>query len=236
MKGSVLQYKAIYSALREVWASYGGWSALFGSPFLHLSILFSLLSFGTWRNGDWWESGLSVVPAILGFAIGTFAIFVALGDEKFREMLAKGGKLRVKSVRDIYVSFVFLITLQAIAVLFCMLAASRPLVSIIELIRLQEIDIPPLILESGKIISIFSRFIGFTLVVYSVLSVIPMTLSVLRMGSLYLGYFLIGTGAGRQVSDQKAENVSGNAETSKKKRQNDFENFQSLIWTESSSD
>lgn len=217
MKGSLLQYKAIYSALREVWASYGGCSALFGSPFLHLSILFSLLSFGTWRSGDWWDLGLGVVPAILGFAIGTFAIFVALGDEKFREMLAKGGKLRVKSVRDIYVSFVFLITLQAIAVLFCMLAASRPLVSIFDLVRLQEIDIPPMILESGKIISIFCRFLGFTLVVYSVLSVIPMTLSVLRMGSLYLGYFLIGTGADRQVSDEKAENISGNADISKKK-------------------
>lgn len=190
MKIIPAQYLALLSSLSEVWKIYGGFRAFLGSPILHLSLVISLASFGRWKTGPWWESGIGVVPGILGFAIGTFAIFVAIGDEKFRSLIAKGGVERVNSVRSIYVSFVFLIIVQAVCIAYCLLAESRPLLSFFAFFNFEISRGNHLVLLFFNFLSLSFRFVGFTLVVYSLLSVIPMTLSVLRMGSLYLGSFL----------------------------------------------
>lgn len=208
MKNFFSQYRALLTATKEIWMLYGGLRALLGSPFFHASLVVSAVSFGAWRDAHWWELGISVVPAILGFSIGTFAIFVAIGDEKFRELLAKGGKKRVQSVRDVYSSFVFLIFIQVLSVVFCFFAGARPLTSMLLFLGLSLEELQPWFVSVLKFVAIVFRFFGYSLIVYSLFSIVPMTLSVFRMGSLYLG-FLLGQQETNKNAIEKNENTPG---------------------------
>ena len=70
------------------WRAYGGWRDVVRSPFLWLSIALTLLTFRLWLHGEWWAYPLSVMPSLLGFTLGGFAIFLGFGDERFKALIA----------------------------------------------------------------------------------------------------------------------------------------------------
>lgn len=82
------QYQGIADALRRYWSVYGGWRELFSSPYTHVSLLISASCFREWMNSEWWVLVTSVLPNVLGFTLGGFAVFLGFGDEKFKELIA----------------------------------------------------------------------------------------------------------------------------------------------------
>lgn len=71
----------------KYWYAYGGFEALIKSPYLHIAIILLVATFKLWINPNWWDISISVLPNLLGFTLGGFAVFLAFGDDKFREML-----------------------------------------------------------------------------------------------------------------------------------------------------
>lgn len=80
-------YKGMSKIFGKYWCAYGGFSALIKSPYLHLALILLIITFKTWSNANWWDISISVLPNLLGFTLGGFAVFLAFGDDKFREML-----------------------------------------------------------------------------------------------------------------------------------------------------
>ncbi|GAA5784683.1 hypothetical protein [Chitiniphilus shinanonensis] len=76
------------SILREYWICYGGLPALVKSPFLWLSIGLLILTCQFWTTEDWWDQVISIMPNILGFTLGGFAVFLGFGDEKFKAIIS----------------------------------------------------------------------------------------------------------------------------------------------------
>ena len=74
--------------LSVYWLAYGGWRAVFASPFFGLSVVLLLLTARYWYADTWWEQTLSVMPNLLGFTLGGFAVFLGFGDEKFKSLIA----------------------------------------------------------------------------------------------------------------------------------------------------
>jgi hypothetical protein len=76
------------SIVERYWIAYGGVSALFSSRYLLLAVLILPLTWGTWSKDGWYDIVIGVLPNLLGFTLGGFAIFIGFGDERFKQSLA----------------------------------------------------------------------------------------------------------------------------------------------------
>jgi hypothetical protein len=45
-----------------------------------------------WWTQDWWELPISILPNLIGFSLGGYAILLAFGDDKFRKLLVPARK------------------------------------------------------------------------------------------------------------------------------------------------
>lgn len=190
------QHIAVGKALSLIWKNYGSCKALLSSPFLHFSAFLTLASVGAWVSKDWWNTGMSVIPGLLGFSVATFAVFVAIGDEKFRATLASGGEKPAGALLGIYSSFLVLIGVQVVALLYSMFASSRPLTFVVSALGAEVGTLPLYVQRILSIAALTFRFIGWLLIVYSIVAIVPMSLSVFRMAKLYLGHLLKFGGKG----------------------------------------
>ncbi|ENH2287126.1 MULTISPECIES: hypothetical protein [Vibrio harveyi group] len=74
--------------LNRYWKAYGGFPAIFRSVFFYVAILLSAILYPAWSQEGWWDTVLSVMPNLLGFTLGGFAMWVAIGDENFKATIA----------------------------------------------------------------------------------------------------------------------------------------------------
>jgi hypothetical protein len=118
-----------------------------------------------WHNPNWWDTVLSVLPNILGFSLGGFAIFLAFGDDAFRSII--GGKHPGDAANEpspyleFSATFFHFIIVQVGAVLFSLLSKS------FFLIHLPEDSI---LVGLNQIIKPVWWAIGFAFFSYAILS------------------------------------------------------------------
>jgi hypothetical protein len=151
---------------------------LLRSPYLHLAVLALALTFRFWTQEKWWEQVLGVVPNLLGFTLGGFAVFLGFGDDKFRRLLAEPDE-ESPSEPSLYVklcaTFVHFILVQTLALGAAIWAKAWdyhvPWAAPIEQI------IPWTKIAAGCV--------GYGLFLYAVTSVIAATLHVFRIAIFY---------------------------------------------------
>lgn len=112
--------------LRNYWTAYGGIKKLLGSPYLQISLLITVCSYGLWMRPEWWETFLTINPAILGFTIGGFALLLATGADKFGAILAEA-RLYEKSelespLAKLGAAFVHFIIIQFASIIYSIIA------------------------------------------------------------------------------------------------------------------
>lgn len=189
-------YKGTRDIFKLYWTAYGGTKALLRSPYLHLAALILALTWNTWwapqcgKDGacsGWWEQNISVLPNLLGFTLGGFAIFIGFGDEKFRGILADpepvpAGQTPVanpSSLPNLYVglcaSFVHFILVQAVALLFAIVAKSwwfyAPFMDPIR--------------DWLPVMNTIAGAIGYGLFLYALTCVLAATMHVFRIAKMY---------------------------------------------------
>lgn len=79
------------------WHLYGGWRALFRSPYLYLALALNIISYPLWQTaGDgttpWTGLAVDIVPNLLAFSLGGMAIFLAFSNESFLKIIQSEGK------------------------------------------------------------------------------------------------------------------------------------------------
>lgn len=114
------QYKGIYQELKKYWQGYGGLPALIGSPFFHLAIIITAFSYPLWFNSEWWVTVTSIIPGLLGFTLGGFAIWLAIGDGQFKELLAGSTEKTLSPFIKLNYAFLHFVIVQIIALIFAL--------------------------------------------------------------------------------------------------------------------
>lgn len=103
------------------WTAYGGWGAWVRSPFLWLSVALLVPTYNFWFTKPWWDQVISVLPNLLGFTLGGFAVFLSLGDEKFKSVIS-GADPAENGAPSPYLaicaSFLHFVLVQGVALLF----------------------------------------------------------------------------------------------------------------------
>ncbi|WP_152619658.1 hypothetical protein [Paramagnetospirillum magnetotacticum] len=85
---SLRQYNSVISLFSEYWSNYGGTFAVVTSPYFHCALFLNILLWKRWLYQAWWEHTISIMPNIVGFTIGAYAILMAFGDDDFRRRIS----------------------------------------------------------------------------------------------------------------------------------------------------
>lgn len=171
-------YKGVSEIFRLYWGVYGGARALVRSPYLHVALALLALTFNMWTGPGWWDTVIGVLPNLLGFTLGGFAIFISAGDEKFRSSLAEPDEDN-PGKPTVYLSlcstFVHFILVQVLALIFAVVAKSwwfyAPWLDPVR---------PAL-----PVLNTVAGAVGFGLFLYAVTSVVAATFHVLRIASMF---------------------------------------------------
>lgn len=176
-------YNGVFKIFGGYWKAYGGMRALAASPYLHAAVLLTIATFNIWTAKDWWGEVISVMPNLLGFTLGGFAIFIGFGDERFRQLLAEPEEdEQGNNVPTIYESlcatFVHFIIIQLLALIYAFIAKAwwfyLPWVSCVA----DVIDVTRPIFWA----------VGYCLFMYALTSVLAATMHVFRIATMYKQY------------------------------------------------
>lgn len=182
-------YKGTVQIFQVYWVAYGGAAALMRSAYMHWALLLLALTWKTWVEPQtipggsvaaWWDQSLSVLPNLLGFSLGGFAIFIGFGDEKFRQLLADpvpGGD--ANSSANLYVkacaTFVHFILVQALALMAAVIAKAWWFYSpLMDPLR-----------EWLPLLNGVAGLLGYGLFLYALSCVIAATMHVFRLANMY---------------------------------------------------
>jgi hypothetical protein len=145
--------------IRRYWNLYGGWSALIRSPYLHVSVLLSvILNVCPSANFDPASQTLSVLPNVLGFTVGALAIILALSSSEFFAYMIDNGKEDSLFMMTI-ASFVHFIVVQIAAILCALIGSAHSFV--------------------------FMRFFHTLLLLYAILTTLAIVIQLFQMATLF---------------------------------------------------
>ena len=121
------------------WKLYGGLKTLATSPYFMVSALVSVLLFRGWLCSGvaWSDLAISVLPSVIGFALGAYTILLAFGGERF--MLTISGKTNrgPSPFMRVNATFVHFIVVNFVALLFSVFVriweSSHPIVNAVGL-------------------------------------------------------------------------------------------------------
>ena len=183
--------KTQYSYLRDVllsyWKSYGGTKTFLCSPYLHITILLSLLMWPVWTQPNWWELVISILPSVVGFSLGGYAIFTAFGNEDFKYAIS-GTDANAKKIKkyspfiQANASFLHFIIVQLIALILAVLAQARIFHSLPN--PMKDVIEEALTIKGFFVIDAMSQllwFFSFSLFVYALSLAFAATFAIFRM-------------------------------------------------------
>jgi hypothetical protein len=125
------QYRGISRVFSRYWKVYGGWRAVLSSPYLHAAILLLIPTARIWTSTQWWQLPISVLPGLVSFTLGGYAMFLAFGEEKFKSKMA-GSDNTYGPLLSISATFVHFILLQVFALAFAIIAEARPISALLQ--------------------------------------------------------------------------------------------------------
>ena len=78
------QIKALIRSCGILWQIYGGWRTFICSPYLWIAFIITIiLSSSKHCDWRWYEKAIGVLPDLLGFSLGGYAVMLAFGDKNF---------------------------------------------------------------------------------------------------------------------------------------------------------
>lgn len=177
--------------VRIYWSAYGKGGALFRSPFLHLSLAIMIPTIPLWTKKDWWELVLNVMPNMLGFSLGGYAILLAFGDTDFLSIISgKSDREKEKGSPFLHINanFFHFILMQFMALIFAVIAKAK-IYSILPVALKSSIKHDhSFVYEGAFLLYHLMWFFGFLIFIYAIATGLAATISIFEVGEWYDGY------------------------------------------------
>jgi hypothetical protein len=167
--------------LIKAWSITGGWSGNVRSVDFWIAVVVCAMCYHVWSTDTWWEQVVGVVPNLLGFTLGGFAIFLGFGSDAFRELISdpdekKSPYISVSAAFLVFVAMQLAALLWALATKGLYFPTPKPLAEWAPWIR------------RGYLIS--SGF-GYFLFVYSITLAFRAAMRIFRLSRWYHSFVLV---------------------------------------------
>jgi len=180
MQSTRQTYRDVWEVIGRYWAIYGGLAALLRSPYFHLSVVLTAMTADSWLYDRWWTTTISILPNLLGFTLGGFAIFLGFGDEKFKEIIAGNdpGESRHSSpYLSVSATFLHFVVVQVAALLWAIVASAL------------HFDPPDSrVAFVGQLLGILGGALGYWLLLYSICVAVAAGFAIFRVAGWYDSY------------------------------------------------
>lgn len=165
------------SITKRYWGAYGGWAAVLRSRYFHMALAITPFCWGSWSEPLWWDTVIGVLPNLLGFTLGGFAIFVGFGDERFKASLAAPERDPEKPTvyRELCATFVHFIFVQVIALVLALVSKGMSF----------NAPLPVRIAAMLPLINTIWGAVCYAVFLYAITSVIAIGLHVFRIATMY---------------------------------------------------
>lgn len=161
--------------IKTAFNEFGGCTALTRSLYLKAALIVTIFSWKIWTEGKYWELPISIMPNIIGFTLGGFAILLAFGDTKFMSIISYRSNEMHSPFYKLAVTFLIFILTQASSLIYAIVMKScfdNPII------------IKNIGLELGailKVLEILLQSFGFILFIYSIFLVIASGVEIFRI-------------------------------------------------------
>lgn len=105
------------------WRIAGGTREFVRSWDFCVALVLLAICYPTWSNEGWWDQPIGVLPNLLGFTLGGFAIFLGFGNENFKEVIADKNELKSLYL-SVSAAFLLFEAFQVCSLLFALAAAA----------------------------------------------------------------------------------------------------------------
>ncbi|HAU4370685.1 TPA: hypothetical protein F6W26_24720 [Citrobacter amalonaticus] len=172
------------SALARYWKIYGGAGAIFKSCYFWSALLMTVILYPSWSHKGWWDDILSLMPNLLGFSLGGFAMWIAIGDEAFKKIITgdeinEKGEVESSPYMSVNATFVHFILLQLLTIITALITKAYSSILIDNAFMYYYIGI------SYKYILLGFSFFAYFIFIYSVFSALAAVLAIFRVSSWY---------------------------------------------------
>lgn len=180
-------YLGVFNIFRRYWIAYGGWKEILFSPYFHIALLLTLALEHSWLNGAWWDTAITILPSIIGFSLGGFAIWLGFGDEKFRQLISQQDEgEKASPYIELSATFAHFIVVQLVALIGALIGQGTAfaLPSDHWLIAIFEVSGMPADVIPSYVAPLF-HFLGHLLFIYALMTALAATLAVFRVASWF---------------------------------------------------
>jgi multisubunit Na+/H+ antiporter MnhB subunit len=197
-------YAPPWTTIVRYWQSYGGRATLTRSPYLHVAMAAAVVCCIWPPTTSWHERAIEIAPSMLGLTLASYAILLATGTGSFQTAVAKAGGERNSVLGGMNSAFLHFMVVQVVT-LFAALLGSALREPVSEWISRVFIDQPDQILSPAAVIRTGLRFVGWTLVFYSVTCGLASAFRIFR----YVGWFVKSVHAEQQADAEEPEDAAG---------------------------
>jgi len=166
--------------VKLAWDNMGGAAALCKSFDFRFALIVSLLCWPAWIEPQWWVNTISVLPSLLGFTLGGFAIFLGFGSDQFKELIAREDETKSEylSVSSV---FLFIVAVQVVGLLYAIVCQSV------------WVPTPALLLHISPIFSYLNPlawFIGYFIYVLGIVLSLRAAIRIFRVSRWYNSFLV----------------------------------------------
>ena len=171
-------YRGMWGSLSRYWSDYGGWRDFLTSPLLHFSAAVAACSYSAWMKPDWIDLPLSLLPNLLGFSLGSYALIFSLADERLLAALNTptndGSPTKLRMVNATFLHFILT---QTMAIIFALVNKSTIFIDLITIFPLSGYCISYI----QSLLTASAGAVGYFLTVYAVVLLIGAALAAYRL-------------------------------------------------------
>lgn len=157
------------------WGITGGLKEKYKSPDIYVALFITLVCFPAWIRAGWWDMPLGIVPSLLGFTLSGFAIFLGFGSDTFKSFISdeNHNKSEYLSVSS---SFLIFVIFQVVTLVYAIISKS---------LYFPPPEILSFIEKFSDFLNPFFWFLGFFLMIYSIILGYRAALRIFRVSRWY---------------------------------------------------
>ena len=172
------QFKPFYKRIDRYFTAYGRWPAVFGSPLFAVAVLIAGADYSKWLDNDWTTVSISLLPSLLGFSLGTYAILFSLVTKRVKGVMrAVKDERNISALEQVNATFFHFIFVQVLALLWAFSFQGTLFYDVIN-VAAPDCRAAQMVLDAGRDLG---AFIGFLLLIYSVALMVGAALAVYRL-------------------------------------------------------
>lgn len=175
------QFVAFHRSIRRYFKGYGGWGAVFGSPIFLISLAVTTISYSNWLEPKWVSKSFDIIPSLLGFSLGTYAILFSLMTGRLKRALkAVKNPQGVNYLEEINSTFFHFIIVQILCLMWAFLYDGTFVYDAVQLMTSYYSGS----MKVFRVAMLAGSFTGYLLLVYSFLLMLAAALAVYRIASI----------------------------------------------------